>query len=229
VTDEVLRNGVPHNVTTSLVTHNAVLPQNIFIKDEASALRDSGMGDVVPSLVNRDSSSEVNLTSSKPAPQAEPNYPVSNDKLAANDTLTNIKSHIRDNIQALKNLAHADNRQTVTADEFNQNIQSLGASRSIEENKLYLEKKSITSNRQLISKTTTERSDPNLVIPNRASHSGLDSDECETQATEIKTSDKSLKDKKMSNKDSAFQMRVKKLKKQVRNVDSTLQNLEADK
>jgi hypothetical protein len=229
VTDEVLRNGVAHNVTTSLVTHNAVLPQNMFIKDEASALRDSSLGDVVPSLVNRDSSSEFNLTSSNPAPQAAPNYPVSKDRLAANDALTNIKSHIRDNVQALKKLAHADNCQSIAADEFNQNIQSLGASRSIEENKLYLEKKSIKSNRQLISKTTTERSDPNLAIPNRASSSGLDSGGLETEATDVQTSEKSLKDKQMPNKDNAFQMRVKKLKSHVRHVDSTLQNLDADK
>ncbi len=60
--DDILRNGVPHNVTTSLVTHNAVLPQNIFIKEDASALRDSGMAGVVPSLVKQGSDSALDET-----------------------------------------------------------------------------------------------------------------------------------------------------------------------
>lgn len=229
MTDEILRNGVPHNVTTSLVTRNAVLPQNIFIKEESSTLRDSSEEGVAPALVKRDPSMKFEQTSSTPEPQAAPNYPVAKNKLAANDALSITKSHIRDNIQALKNLAHSDNYQRIGDDEFNQNMQSLGASRSIEDNKLYLEKKSIKSNRQLIAKSTTARAAPNLAIPSATSPSDLDSEERLNQATRSQNAESSRKDKDGSDSDNEFQMRVKKLKRHVRNVDSTLQNLDPDK
>jgi len=229
VTDEILRNGVPHNVTTSLVTRNAVLPQNIFIKDEASALRDSDKEGVTPSPVQRNPSPEFEQTSSNPAPQAAPTYPVVKDKLAANDALSITKSHIRDNIQTLKNLAHSDNLQRIEDDAFNKNMQSLGASRSIEDNKLFLEKKSIKTNRQLIANSTATRAAPNLATPNATSPSDLDSDKSQTQPTRSQHTESSRKDKDSAESDNEFQMRVKKLKRHVLNVDSTLQNLDPDK
>lgn len=227
--DEILRNGVPHNVTTSLVTRNAVLPQNTFIKDEASALRGSDLEGVIPTLVTQDLPIALDPTSSKAAADIAPNYPVSKDKLTTNDALATIKSHIRDNIQALKNLAHSDNLQRTDNDEFNKNIQSLGASRSIEDNKLFLEKKSIKTNRQLISKSKTERAAPNLAAPTATSPSDLNSDERQAHATEFQSSEKSLNDKHQPDQDTAFQMRVKKLKGHVRHVDSTLHSLDPDK
>ena len=229
MTDEILRNGVPHNVTTSLVTRNAVLPQNIFIKEESSTLRDSIEEGVAPALVKRDPSPKFDQTSSTPEPQAAPNYPVAKDKLAANDALSITKSHIRDNIQALKNLAHSDNFQRMDEDEFTKNMQSLGATRLIEDNKLYLEKKSIKSNRQLIAKSTTARAAPNLATPNATTSSDLDSEGRLNQARRSQTAESSRKDKDGSDADNEFQMRVKKLKRHVRNVDSTLQNLDPDK
>lgn len=227
--DEILRNGVPHNVTTSLVTRNAVLPQNIFVKEESPTLRDSGEEGAAPSLVKRDPSPEFEQTSSKPEPQAAPNYPVAKEKLDANDALRITKSHIRDNIQALKNLAQSDNLQRIDGDKFNQNMQSLGASRMIEDNKLYLEKKSIKSNRQLIAKSTTGRAAPNLAIPNATTSSDLNSEGRLNQATRSQNAENSLKDNDGADADNEFQMRVKKLKRHVRNVDSTLQNLDPDK
>ena len=229
MTDEILRNGVPHNVTTSLVTRNAVLPQNIFVKEESSTLRDSGEEGAAPSLVKRDPSPEFEQTSSKPEQQAAPNYPVAKEKLDANDALRITKSHIRDNIQALKNLAQSDNFQRIEGDKFNQNMQSLGASRMIEDNKLYLEKKSIKSNRQLIAKSTTARAAPNLATSNSTNPSDLDPEGRQNQATRTQNAESSLKDKDGSDADNEFQMRVKKLKRHVRNVDSTLQNLDPDK
>ena len=226
MSDEILRNGVPHNVTTSLVTRNAVLPQNIFIKEESSTLRDSGEEGATPSPLTRDPSPEFEQTSSQPAPQAAPNYPVAKEKIAANDALSITKSHIRDNIQALKNLAQSDNLQRIDGDKFNQNMQSLGTSRSIEDNKLYLEKKSIKSNRQLIAKSTTARAAPNLATPNSTNPSDLDTERRQNQATRSQNAESSLKDKDGSDADNEFQMRVKKLKRHVRNVDSTLQDLD---
>ncbi len=227
--DEILRNGVPHNVTTSLVTHNAVLPQNIFIKEEASALRDSSMAGVVPSLVKQDSDSALGETVPPPPTQAAPDYPASQNKQDANDTLTTIKSHIRDNVQALKNLAHSDNKQHIPTDAFHQNNQGLGASRSIQDNKLYLEKKSIKSNRQLISQTTTQRSAAKLDSQHTERADHLSATDLENQASAFRNSENSHKDKQETDKESAFQMRIKELKGHVRNVDSTLQNLDPDK
>jgi len=229
VTDEILRNGIPHNVTTSLVTRNAVLPQNIFIKEESSTLRDSGEEGVAPSPLKLDPSTEFEQTSSKPAPQAAPHYPLAKDKLAANDALSITKTHIRDNIQALKNLAQSDNLQRIDDDKFNQNMQSLGASRSIEDNKLYLEKKSIKSNRQLVAKSTMTRAAPNLATSHSTRPSDLDPEGRQHQATRSPNAESSPKDKDGADADNEFQMRVKKLKRHVHNVDTTLQNLDPDK
>ena len=227
--DEILRNGVPHNVTTSVVTRNAVLPQNIFIKEDASALRDSGVDGVPPGLAKVQPTSAFGPTSGDAEPQSAHNYPVSQGKLATNDSLTRIKSHIKDNIQALKNLAHSDNLQRIDGDEFNENIQGLGASRSIQENKLFLEKKSIKSNRQLVSKTTNERSAASLAASNTTSPSGLNSEGLEAQAAEFQNAATSLSDNNKPDQDSALQRRIKKLKGHVRNVDNTLQNLDPEK
>lgn len=227
MSDDILRSGVPHNVTTSWVTRNAVLPQNIFIKDEAPALADSSKEDVAPSLLTRKPSNAFDQTSN-PEPQAAPSYPVTQDKLAAHDPLRTSKSHIRDNIQALKNLAHSDNLQRMDDDEFNKNMQSLGDSRSIADHKLYLEKKSIKSNRQLISKSTTARAAPNLVTPNATSFSDLDSEGRQGQTTRSQNVESSREDKDSFEKDNEFQLRVQKLKHHVRNVDSTLQNLDPE-
>ncbi len=200
MTDEILRNGVPHNVTTSLVTRNAVLPQNMFTKEEGSDRADSGIDGTTTSPVTRDPSTDFDQ-----------------------------KPHIRDNMQALKNLAHSDNLQSLDDDEFSKNLQSLGDSRSIEDNKLYLEKKSIKSNRQLISQTSTDRSVPNLTTPNAINPSSLDSDELESRSTEFQNAEKLRQDKHKVDQDNAFQMRIKKLKGHVRTVDSSLQHLDPDK
>ena len=229
MTDEILRNGVRHTVTTSLVTKNAVLPQNTFIQEEASALGDSGVGDAPDPSLPLEPSSEFQHTTSDPSVKAAPPSPVTSNALAANDALTTIKSHIRDNIQALKNLAQSDNWQNIELDKLNSNVQGLGTSRSIEENKLYLEKKSIKDNRQKISETTNGRDAANLSSPAEIKATGLSSKEIERQAKEGQAGDNPLSDKNMPFEDSEFQMRVKKLKGHVRNVDSTLQNFDPDK
>ena len=229
MTDEILRNGVRHTVTTSLVTKNAVLPQNTFIQEQASALGDSGLSDATPASPTHAPSSEFQQTRSKPDIEPAPSPQATADKLQANDALTTIKSHIRDNIQALKNLAQSDNWQNIDVDKLNSNAQGLGTSRSIEENKLYLEKKSIKDNRQKISETTNGRDAANLSAPAEIKPTGSSSKEIERQAKVGQAGDTTLPDKNMPFEDSEFQMRVKKLKGHVRNVDSTLQNLDPDK
>lgn len=217
MTKDVLRNGMPHKVTTSLVTHNAVLPQNVFIKQDPSALLDSGIDESTASAGTRAPSPAFDQSSIDPASQTDPSYPTTKDTLHSNDTLTTIKSHIRDNIQALNNLALSDNWQ------------SLGESRSIEEHKLYLEKKSIQSNRQLISKSTTQRAAPNLATPHDAKSRQLSSSEPAKEAAATHKSLASHAGQQTSTQDSEFQIRVKNLKSHVRNVDSTLQNLDPEK
>lgn len=227
--DKILRNGVPHSVTTSLVTNNAVLPQNVFIQESTPALGDAGVGDAALTSESKDSSTEVQQPPSKIAPEPTPSYPVTKESLKANDPLTNIKSHIRDNIQALKNLAHSDNWQSAHEQSVGDNFQSVGGSRSIEEKKLYLEKKSIKSNRQLISGTRTERAAAHLASPVEVDPSGPSSKKSSTEMAEAQAIDDSLSDKQRFTEDSEFQMRVKNLKRHVRNVDSTLQDLDQDK
>lgn len=227
--EKILRNGVPHAVTTSLVTNNAVLPQNIFIQESPPALGDAGVGDAALTSESKDSSNEFQHTPSKTAPEPAPSYPVTKDSLKANDPLTTIKSHIRDNIQALKNLAHSDNWQSANEKSVGDNFQSVGGSRSIEEKKLYLEKKSLKSNRQLISETRTQRAAANLASPNEMNPSGPSSKKSSSEMVEAQAMDNSLSDIQRFTEDSEFQMRVKKLKRHVRNVDSTLQDLDQDK
>jgi poly-D-alanine transfer protein DltD len=220
LTNEVLRNGVPHQVTTSLVTNNAVLPQNVFTTEEAPSLDDSANSSIAPDSSTLQNSGAFEQTSNFPTPKAAQDYPITQDTLQANDALTATKTHIRDNIQALKNLARSDNLQNVGADKFSKNIQ---------ETKLYLEKKSVKSNRQLISKTTFERAAPNLASHSSETPSNLSSDELNSQATQSEKRDQLQREKQLSLEDNAFQIRVKRLKNQVRDVDSTLHNLDPDK
>jgi len=249
-----VRNGVPHTVTTSLVTHNAVLPQNMFIHDEASPLGNSGVDGEAPMSVAPETFSAIEQTPSHPALETAPTYPTAKDKVEAANSLNATKSHIRDNIQALKNLAQADNWQSIDVDKFNinvqeveskktlqdnhqnahersvaENFQNIGASKSIQENKLYLEKKSIKSNRQLVSESTNERASANLASTTENKLTGLNSRKIESQSGEVQDGDKSLKKKPVSSQENEFQMRVKKLKSHVRNVDNSLQNLDHDK
>jgi hypothetical protein len=229
LTNEVLRNGVPHQVTTSLVTNNAVLPQNVFTTEEAPSLDDSANSSIAPDSSTLQNSGAFEQTSNVPTPKAAQDYPITQDTLQANDALTATKTHIRDNIQALKNLARSDNLQNVGADKFSKNIQEIESAKNIQETKLYLEKKSVKSNRQLISKTTFERAAPNLASHSSETPSNLSSDELNSQATQSEKRDQLQREKQLSLEDNAFQIRVKRLKNQVRDVDSTLHNLDPDK
>lgn len=254
MTNEVLRNGVAHTVTTSLVTNNAVLPQNIFIKEAAPAPHDAASDGAELNANTPANSGEFEQTASGKTPKAAQDYPVSTDVLHTNDALATTKSYIRDNIQALKNLAHADNWHHSARDKFSKNIeqiasehitpdnkqglqqhsvsdnfQNLGITRSIEDNKLYLEKKSIKSNRQVVAANTLERAAPTLASPGATNSSNLSPDALSNQATGVQKGEQSPPTDSSSNADNEFQMRIKKLKRHVRDVDNSLHDIDPEK
>ena len=92
-----------------------------------------------------------------------------------------------------------------------------------------MKKKSIKSNRQQFFQTTTERAAPNLATPNATAPSHISSDELKAQAEEAQKLEQTRLETPMSDEDSEFQKRVKRLKRHVRDVDHTLQNLDPDK
>jgi hypothetical protein len=81
----------------------------------------------------------------------------------------------------------------------------------------------------LISQTATQRSAAKLDSLHQERADSLSATELENQARELRNTQNSLNDKQETDKESAFQMRIKELKGHVRNVDSTLQNLDPDK
>lgn len=242
MTEEILRNGVPHKVATSLVTLNAVTPQNIFVDQDAAELGNAQLNIPLTTETVQETL-QYSHAAQKTLKDSTPDYPAIKDQHHAHDALATTKSHIKDNIQALKNLAQSDNWQSLPkthgsqniqhtgTDALSDNMQSLGRSKSIQDNKLYLEKKSIKDNRQLIAKTLSERSAPHL--PTQAAQTLTSKAHAEANMqvndqTRLKASDETPSNETSPSSDDAFQMRVKRLKSHVKVVSSTLQDLAPD-
>jgi hypothetical protein len=221
--ENIFRSGVPHAVETNLVTRNAVNPRHAFSDTNAEAqdaLADSTehaahsakeVGDVDAPVVAGE-----HITDNLQAVDS-PKY---TDNLQALD-----KTNVTDNWQSLGKTHLQDNLQDVDTDAFHDNRQSLGDSQSIQEQKLYLEKKSIRDNRQKVTSTVAQRAAPQLPVhasapplQNSASSmpvtptSGTPNNAMSAVATKLAEDDE-------------LRARMKKLKATVQDVSHTLSDL----
>ncbi len=136
------------------------------------------------------------------------------------------KTNITDNWQSLGKAHQQDNMQGVDTDAFNDNRQSLGPSQSIQEQKLYLEKKSIRDNRQKVTSTIVQRAAPQLpahVDPVKNVQSSAP--QTPLNATTGTHDKAAVAGASQATEDDELRARMKKLKATVRDVSDTLSEL----
>jgi transcription-repair coupling factor (superfamily II helicase) len=135
------------------------------------------------------------------------------------------KTNITDNWQSLGKAHQQDNMQGVDTDAFHDNRQSLGPSQSIQEQKLYLEKKSIRDNRQKVTSSIVQRAAPQM--PAHVSDSPVQSNAPQRPVNQTAgTHDKAaVAGASQPTEDDELRARMKKLKATVRDVNETLSDL----
>jgi hypothetical protein len=216
--DEIIRSGVAHSVETSRVTNNAVNPRNTFMDVEEEAASDtSPNNDLTPvdrAMVEFDKTPDAHASKG-----AIPDYPVTQKSLNTKDKLSEKKSHIQDNIQALHNLAHSANKQSIGSDQFSDNYQSTGPAEHIKDHVVYLEKKSIRDNWQKAPQSI-ERAAAELVAPSIKSVTPV------AQATPSKVEISSTEP--ANNTEDKLSARMRQIKAEVRTVNNSLSDIEDD-
>ena len=221
--ENIFRSGVPHAVETNLVTRNAVNPRHAFSDTNAEAqdaLADSAehaahsakhAGDVDAPVVAGEHITDNLQAVDKPK---------FTDNWQALD-----KTNVTDNWQSLGKAHQQDNMQGVDTDAFHDNLQSLGPSQSIQEQKLYLEKKSIRDNRQKVTSTVVQRAAPQMpphVLASTVQASASQTPVNPTTGTHDKAA---VAGASQPLEDDELRARMKKLKATVRDVSDTLSEL----
>jgi hypothetical protein len=193
------------------VTRNAVNPRHVFSDDNPTA-QDASPDNAEHAAHLAKHAGDMN------APVVPGEH--FTDNLQALD-----KTNITDNWQSLGKAHQQDNLQEVDTDAFNDNRQSLGPSRSIQEQKLYLEKKSIKDNRQKVVISTLQRAAPQM--PAHVSASPVQSSASQTpvNATTGTQYKPAVAGATQPTEDDELRARMKKLKATVQDVKETLSDL----
>jgi len=245
--ENILRSGVPHAVETNLVTRHAINPRHTFLETDASVEGESKEltdASQVPAHVHE---------ALPPAPVIEAEHLHDNiqavDQTAFTDNWQSVSAHevqdnwqsvsahevqdnwqsagshqVSDNWQSLGKTHQHDNLQSVPIDAMQDNQQSLGGRASIEEKKLYLEKKSIRDNRQKVVDTPLERAAPLWHTPAVTGQSESQGTVANAVAQAWTSAAQHELEKALD--DDALRARMQKLKATVRVVNNSLSELD---
>jgi hypothetical protein len=221
--DNIFRSGVPHAVETNLVTRNAINPRHAFSEDNPAA-QDASPNDA------EHAAHLAKLAGDIHAPVVPGEHLTDNlqalEKSKFTDNLQALdKTNITDNWQSLGKADQQDNLQAVGTDTFNDNRQSLGPSQSIQEQKLYLEKKSIKDNRQKVASTIVQRAAPQMPVHEAASPVSSSAAQASVKATGTQYKATAAGASQPA-EDDELRARMKKLKATVRDVNDALSDLE---
>lgn len=204
VPDDIFRSGVPHAVETNLVTRHAINPRHTFNETDG-----------LPSQQAPDSPPPPIVARSNETDTHTPHVP---------------KDAWQDNIQSLGKAHHTDNLQALPSEAFVDNVQSVGAAQSIQEKKLYLEKKSIKDNVQKVVETAVMRAAPSLPHAKATPPSGtalVSPPKVRGNPTrQTQSAEKATAASRSAQEDDALRARMQKLKATVRDVKDTLSDLE---
>ncbi len=221
--DNIFRSGVPHAVETNLVTRNAINPRHAFSENNSSA------EDVPPDDAEH-AAHLAKLAGDIHAPVVPGEHVTDNwqaegkpkfiDNLQALD-----KTNITDNWQSLGKTHQQENMQDVDTDAFHDNRQSLGPSQSIQEQKLYLEKKSIRDNRQKVTSNVAQRAAPQLPVHTSAPPLQNSASSMPVTPTSGTPNDAMSAVAAKLAEDDELRARMKKLKATVQDVSHTLSDL----
>jgi hypothetical protein len=221
--ENIFRSGVPHAVETNLVTRNAVNPRHAF-SDKNPEAQDALADSTEHSAHSAKEVGDVD------APVVAGEHFTDNlqavDKSKYTDNLQALdKTNVTDNWQSLGKAHLQDNLQDVDTDAFHENRQSLGDSQSIQEQKLYLEKKSIRDNRQKVTSTVAQRAAPQLPVHTSASPLQNSASSLPVTPTSGTPNNAMLAVATKLTEDDELRARMKKLKATVRDVNHTLSDL----
>ena len=221
--DNIFRSGVPHAVETNLVTRNAVNPRHAFSENNPTT------PDASPEDAEQ-AAQLAQLAGDIHAPVVPGEHLTDNlqalEKSKFTDNLQSLdQTNITDNWQSLGKAHQQDNMQGVDTDAFNDNRQSLGPSQSIQEQKLYLEKKSIRDNRQKVTSTVVQRAAPQM--PHHVPASTVQPSASQTPVNPItgRHDKAAVAGASQPTEDDELRARMKKLKATVRDVSDTLSEL----
>jgi hypothetical protein len=221
--DNIFRSGVPHAVETNLVTRNAINPRHAF-SDNSPAAQDASPDNA------EHPAHEAKLAGDTHAPVVQGEHVTDNlqaeGKPKFTDNLQALeKTNITDNWQSLGKAHQQDNMQDVDTDALNDNRQSLGPSQSIQEQKLYLEKKSIRDNRQKVVSSVVQRAAPQIPAHVAASPVPSSASQTPVNATAGTQHNATAAGVTQPTEDDELRARMKKLKATVRDVNHTLSDL----
>jgi hypothetical protein len=181
MTENIVRNGVAHSVSTNERTKNAVNPRNSFVDNDKPALADACVEFDESQAQDRDKVAFEQRASA--ASQQAPAYPSITDHY---DTRAGSepKKHLQDNLQHLSLENPTDNDKffeslqkvedrisTLRQKHPKSNYQSMGDGEHYVDNILFREKKNITSRFQSVSETA-ERDAPRLPSQDTPSSTG---------------------------------------------------------
>ena len=229
VPDDIFRSGVPHAVETNLVTRHAINPRHTFLETDPKAPSQSPERPAGPeaSQATDDVASTTHSTN-----HAWQDNIQSLGKQAFVDNWQSVgKQAHTDNFQTLGKDHHQYNLQTIQRDAFQDNLQSLGASESIQETKVYFEKKSIKDNVQKVAETVMTRAAPQLPVASQAPVVNRAAVSKSAKPRLGKTMQRELPDKASpssarAQEEDELRARMQKLKATVRDVNDTLSDLD---
>lgn len=147
------------------------------------------------------------------------------EKTQDNHQLVESTQRIQKEIHRIRKKKSIENWQTKPDDTVADNFQSLGQSQHIQETKLYLEKKSIKDNRQKAPEIKLNRAMPDLSTagqtpqPSNPAHSQVTTDSSDKKS--LSRGERNAFEAESVEED-ALQMRMKKIKASVRDVNDTL-------
>lgn len=164
MTQNIIRSGVPHAVTTSVVTHDAINPRNVLLESDKTPVEEETPREQ-PSLVKTDGNSSKSASAHPPVTANPENN--KSESYTINQHFAEPKGEIKSNFQKVEsqkiyqtNRQHLSNNENVVAnhqkiesDKHPDNFQSVDNVTLIEKILSFLEKKNIKDNFQSIDQT----------------------------------------------------------------------------
>ena len=136
MTQNIIRSGVPHAVSTSVVTHDAINPRNVFLESDKTPIEEEAPGEQ-PKLVKTEGDSSKSASTHAPATANPENN--KSDSYTTNQHFAEPKGEIKSNLQKL------DDEKTI-----DDNFQGLNSKKHLEDNRQKLSKQAFTDNFQKV-------------------------------------------------------------------------------
>lgn len=162
MTQNIIRSGVPHAVTTSVVTHDAINPRNVLLESDKTPIEEEAPGEQ-PKLVKTEGISSKSVSAHPPVTANTENnksesyttnqhFAVPKGEIKSNLQKLDVEKSIDDNYQGLNSKKHLeDNRQKLSKQAFTDNFQKVESQKIYQTNRQPLSNNvSVVANHQKI-------------------------------------------------------------------------------